>query len=125
MKTISTKNELRNAIENKLFPIKCVGEIGRQLTKKKKAAKKAKIAGLAMIAAGIAAIPFTGGASAAGVASGMGAMGLTATGLTIGGGTVAITTAELAILVGGSAAVLGILKGRKVRLQSDGSVIIE
>lgn len=46
-------------------------------------------------------------------------------GLTIGGGAIAISTAELAILVGGGVAIIAILKGRKIKLQPDGTVIVE
>lgn len=120
MKTVTTKAQLKAAIEQKQFPIKCVGEIGEQLKKKKKRAKRAKIGGALLMLGGIAAIPFTGGASAAGVAAGAGAMGLT-----IGGGALVISTTELAILVGGGVAITGILKGRKIKLQADGSVVVE
>lgn len=120
MATVSTKAALKRAVENKQFPIRCTGEIAEQLKKKKKRSKRAKITGGALALAGLAAIPFTGGASA--VATGA---GLTAMGLTIGGGAVAISTAELAILVGGGIAMTAILKGRKVKLQPDGSVIVE
>lgn len=117
MVIVKTKNELKRAIERKQFPIKCVGELATQLTKKKKRAKKAKIVG-ALLALGGVAIPFSGGASAAATATGLTAMGLTV-------GSVAISTAELAILVGGGVAITAILKGRKTKLQPDGSVTVE
>lgn len=120
MVTVSTKAQLKAAIEQKQFPIKCVGEIAEQMRKKKKRATKTKIAGAAIALAGVAAIPFTGGASA--VATGA---GLTAMGLTVGGGTLIISTAELAILVGGGIAITAILKGRKIKYQADGSVMVE
>lgn len=116
MKTVSTKKELKIAIEQKQFPIKCIGEIAQELKKKKKRSKASIVGGVALLVAGTAAIPFTGGASAAGAAAG--AMALTA-------GSLVISTAELAILVGGGIALAGILKGRKVKLDSDGSVTIE
>lgn len=118
MVIVKTKNELKRAIERKQFPIKCVGELATQLTKKKKRAKKAKIGGALLALGGLVAIPFTGGASAAATATGLTAMGLTV-------GSVAISTAELAILVGGGVAITAILKGRKVKLQPDGSVTVE
>lgn len=117
--TVSTKEQLKTAIERKEFPIRCIGAAAEMLIKKKKRAKRAKLAGGLMALAGIAAIPFTAGLSSSAVAA-----GLTA-GLTIGGGGIAISTAELAILVGGGIAIIGILKGRKVRLNADGSVLIE
>lgn len=65
----------------------------------------AKIGGAAFAVGGIlAAIP-TAGAS----------LGATAIGLTIG--TFTISAAELAILFGGSAVILAILKGRGVKLK--------
>ena len=115
MTTVTTKSELKRAIEQKQFPIKCVGEIASQLKRKKKRSKAAKIAGASMIVAGLAAMPFTGGTSAAGVAAGASAMGL----------TIGISAAELAILVGGGVAVTAVLKGRKVRLGANGSVVVE
>lgn len=60
----------------------------------------------------VAAIPFTGGASAAGVAIGAG--------LTIG--TVTISTTELAIICGTVIALKGIDKGCKVKFSPDGGV---
>ncbi len=123
MVTVRTKAALKRAIENKQFPIRCTGEIADQIKnfkKKKKRTKRSIITGGALALGGLAAIPFTGGASA--IATGA---GLTAMGLTIGGGVVAISAAELAILVGGSVAIYAILKGRKVKLQPDGTVIVE
>ena len=113
--TVSTKEQLKAAIERKEFPIRCVGKAAEMLIKKKKKAKRVKIAGVLVALAGIAALPFTAGMSSTAVAAG----------LTIGGGGIAISTVELAILVGGGVAVLGVLKGRKVKLNADGSVLIE
>lgn len=114
MVTVSTKAQLKAAIEQKQFPIKCVGEIAEQMRKKKKRTTKTKIAGAAIALAGVAAIPFTGGASAVVTGAGLTAMGLT------------ISVTELAILVGGGVAIVAILKGRKITAQVDGkSVIIE
>lgn len=125
MITVYTKDELKRAIEKKQFPIKCVGELASQLTKKKKRAKKAKIGGALVALGGLAAIPFTGGASAAATAAGLTTMGFTATGITLTVGALTISAAELAILVGGGVAITAILKGRKVKLQPDGSVTVE
>lgn len=113
--TVRTKEQLKTAIERKEFPIRCVGKAAEMLIKKKKNAKRAKIAGGLIALAGVAAIPFTAGVSSTAVGAG----------LAIGAGVVVISTAELAILVGGGVAVLGILKGRKVKLNKDGSVLIE
>lgn len=119
MVTVTTKDQLKQAISNKQFPILCKGEIAHQLKRRKKISRAAKIGGAALAIGGIAAIPFTGGASAAATAT-----GLTAMGLTIGAGGVAISTAELAILVGGGVAITGILKGKVVKLNPDGTVIV-
>ncbi len=120
MTTVYTKEELQKAIKRKEFPISCRGEIAEQLKKRKKRSKAAKLGGAAVVIAGLAALPFTGGASA-----GAAAMGLTATAAATAAATVGISAAELAILVGGGVAIFAILKGRKVRLEKDGSVTVE
>lgn len=121
MVTVSTKSALKTAIANKQFPIRCTGMLAEEMKRtKKSSSKRSKIAGGALALAGLAALPFTGGASAAATGA-----GLTAMGLAIGGGTIAISTAELAILVGGGVAIVGILKGRRIKLQPDGTVIVE
>ena len=112
--TVRTKEQLKTAIERKEFPILCVGKAAEMLIKKKKKAKRAKIAGGLIALAGIAALPFTAGVSSTAIGAG----------LTIGAGGVVISTAELSILVGGGVAVLGILKGRNVKLNRNGSVLI-
>ena len=117
MITVYTKEELRRAIECKNFPIECRGEIATQLRKRKKASKAAKVGGVLLIAGSLLTLPFTGGASAAGL--GAGVMGLTI------GEAVTISTAELAILVGGGVALTAIIKGRSVELRPDGSVIVK
>lgn len=123
MTIVETKEELKKAIERKEFPISCRGKIAEQLKKRKKRSKAAKLGGAAVAIAGLAALPFTGGASATGIAAGAAAMGLTATAAATA--TVAISAAELSILVGGGVAVLGILKGRKIRLEKDGYITVE
>jgi hypothetical protein len=60
-----------------------------------------------LVVASIATIPFTGGASAAGVAAG----------LTIGGGALVLTAGELAILCGFALGMYGIYKGSKVKFK--------
>lgn len=115
MVTVYTKEELAKAIENKTPKILCKGEVAKEFIKKKRRRGFAKIAGVAMIAGGIVALPFTGGASAAGIAAGAG--------LTIG--TVVISTTELAIICGTIIAVTGILKNAKVTFNADGSVVVE
>lgn len=117
MTTVYTKAQLKSAIEQKQFPIKCKGEIAERLKKRKKLAKSAKIGGAALVFGGLLAMPFTGGTSVAAIGTGLG--------LTIGSGWLVISTAELAILVGGGVAITGILKGRKVKLMPDGAVTID
>lgn len=95
--------------------ILCKGEIARQLAKKKKRKRAARIGvGGALIIGGIVAIPLTGGASL------LGTLGAAAVGLTVG--TITISAAELAILLGGVVALTGIVSGGKVTFKNDGSV---
>ena len=117
--TVGTKEQLKAAIKRKEFPIRCVGEAAQMLIKNKKKAKRTKIAGCLIALAGIAALPFTAGMSSTAVVAGL------TIGVGGGGGGIVISAAELAILVGGGVASLGVLKGRKVRLNSDGCVLIE
>ena len=117
MKTVFTKEELRKAIENKQFPIVCKGLIASQLRKKKKVSNAAKAGGLILMTGSLLSIPFSGGASAIGIGAGAAAMGLTI-------GAVTISTAELAILIGGGVAITAILKGRSIELRPDGTVIV-
>lgn len=105
MKTVSTKSELEQALKAGETHLLLKGELAKAISKKKSRSKAAKIGGAVLAGAGIlAAIP-TAGVS----------LGATAIGLTIG--TVTITAAELAILFGGSAVILAILKGRGVKLK--------
>ncbi len=120
MVTVSTKAALKTAIENNQFPIQCTGEVAEVLKKKKKKFKRIRYLAGTLIVVSLVTIPITGGISAIGTG-----LGLTAMGLTIGGGVIAISTAELAILVGGGVAILAILKGEKVILQKDGTVTVE
>lgn len=119
---VTNKSELEKALKAKKFPIKIKGEYAIQLSKKyhtkKKVKKTAMIGGAVTAIASAAAIPFTGGGSAAGVAAGVSAMGLT---LSIGTATVAMTAGELAILCGfalGAGAIAGgLLSSRKLTVK--------
>lgn len=115
MVTVYTKEELAKAIENRTPQILCKGEVAKEFVNKKKRKKLATVAGAAMIVGGIAALPFTGGTSAAGIVAGAG--------LTVG--TVVISTTELAIICGTIIALAGILKGAKITYNADGSVVVE
>lgn len=92
------------------------GEIAEKIIRKKKRKKGAVIGGIALVVGGLAALPFTGGVSAAGILGGLG--------LTVG--AVTISAAELAILEGGSVTVYGIYKGYNVEFKSgpDGPVVV-
>lgn len=114
MVTVYTKQELAKAIANRTPQILCKGEVAKDFFKRRKRQKVGKIAGAAMVVGGIIALPFTGGASAAGIAAGA---ALTT-------GTVVISTAELAIICGAIIAVTGVLKGAEVKFNPDGTVSV-
>ena len=119
MITVTTKQEFEQALQNREPLILCKGDAAKPFLKQRKRKRGAIIGGVIVAVAGVAAIPFTGGASA------IGSMGVIA-GLTAG--TLTITTAELAIICGTAIAITGILKGGKVRFVTsaqDGSVSVE
>ncbi len=115
MKTVTTTKELEDAIKAGETKILLKGEIADKIRAKKKRKKGALIGGIGLAAAGLIALPFTGGASSAGIIGGIG--------LTIG--SLTISAAELAILVGGSVAIFGIHKGYNIKFNGDGSVTVE
>lgn len=117
MVTVSTKEGLKKAIENRETKILVIGELAKTMRKKAKVKKVSAAGAAALIIGGVVAIPFSGGASA-----GLTAMGLTAMGLTVG--TVTVSTAELAILCGFTLCVIGLCKKCKVKFNPDGSVEI-
>ena len=104
MRTVRTENELKAAFETKEKKIVVVGQMAKDMAQKSQRKKKAKATGIAVALASLAAIPFTLGGSAAGVALGMG--------LTIG--TLSLSATELAILCGTAVAIYGIQKASKV-----------
>jgi hypothetical protein len=106
MRTVRTEDELKAAFAAKEEKILVKGPMAEKMIKRAKTKKAAKIGGIAMIVASLAAIPFTFGASAAGVATGMG--------LTIGGGTLVLSAGELAILCAFALGVYGLSKDSKV-----------
>ena len=100
MIVVRTKEELQEAIKNKVDSIRIEGPYAktfanavRSRRRKAKVAKGAIGFGALAVIGGLAAAPFTGGASLAGTV-----MGATAMGLTVG--TVTISTAELAMILG-------------------------
>lgn len=108
MRTVRTEEELKAAFAAKESRIIVKGPMAEKMVKKAKTKKAAKIGGIALVVASLAAIPFTGGASAAGVAAG----------LTIGGSALVLTASELAILCGFALAMYGLSKGSKVKFKT-------
>ena len=97
MVTVRTKQELEVALKNKATSIRIEGPYAKTFanavrSRKRKIKVAAGVGALALIG-GVAAAPFTGGASLAGSAAGLAAMGLTI-------GTITISTAELAMILG-------------------------
>lgn len=107
---VTTKDELERAVKDNAEKIVITGDLAKKIIstqKKKSIVKRAGIASVVLsavaAAAGLAAAPFTGGASAvAGVSF--------ATAALTGGG-ITLTTAEVAILVVGALGALGISVG--------------
>ena len=128
MVTVYTKEELAKAIENKTTKILCKGDVANEITKevlnKRNRNRLGTFAGLAMIAAGTVALPFTGGMSAAGIAAGAGIAAIAARAV-LKLGPIEMSPGELAIICGTIIAVLAILKGMRVTFKPDGSVIVE
>ena len=120
MITVTTKEELELALNNKEPNILVKGDLAKVMRKKRKIKKSAMISGAGMILAGFALIPFTGGASI--TASVMGFTAVTSAGTTVG-----ISTAEVAILTGLAALGLGtisiaLLKEYSFEYTPDGGV---
>ena len=118
MKTVYTKTALIKAFEEKEQVICAKGHVARIIKSKIKRRKyQAILSGVILCGISLAAIPFTGGFSSAGVATGVSVFGLTM-------GSVTITTAELAIICGTILGLGSIIAGAKVTFSSD-HVIIE
>lgn len=116
MVTVRTKSEFQEAIRNREPLIRVVGSLANDFRKKKKKSNVTKAAGVLGIIGSLAALPFTGGASAAGIIAG-------GTALTVG--TVTISALEIVAIIGGTVAIIGVLRGAKVKFNSDGSVEVE
>ena len=97
MITVRSKQELEVALKNKTASVRIEGPYAKTFANAVRSRRrKAKVAigfGALAVIGGLAAAPFTGGASLAGTV-----MGATAMGLTVG--TVTIRTAELAMILG-------------------------
>lgn len=111
---ITTKEKLAKAIKSGQSRIIVGGELANEIIRKDKRKRNMKIGGTALLIGSLAAIPFTGGVSAAGAAA---AMGLTA-------GSFTISTAELFLLCGTSVALVGLSKGYNVKFDHN-TVILE
>ena len=97
MIVVGTKEELQEAIKNKVDSIRIEGPyagiVAQKIRSRKKVKKVAIGVGTLALVGGVIAAPFTGGASLAGSVAGATAMGLTV-------GTITISTAELAMILG-------------------------
>ena len=97
MIVVRTKEELQEAIKNKVDSIRIEGPyagiVAQKIRSRKKVKKVAIGVGTLALVGGVIAAPFTGGASLAGSAVGLTAMGLTV-------GVITITTTQLAMLLG-------------------------
>lgn len=111
MKNVYNEAELAQAIKQKESCIAVYGNVAKKFRNLKKKKRAAKIGGGLLFLGGLAAAPFTGGTSAAGVCA------LTADFLTI-------STAELAIICGTAIALAGLSRNYDVEFKSDGSVIL-
>lgn len=97
MVVVRTKDELQEAIKNKVDSIRIEGPyagiVAQKIRSRKKVKKMAMGVGALALVGGVVAAPFTGGVSLAGSVAGATAMGLTV-------GTITISTAELAMILG-------------------------
>ena len=127
MIVVRTKEELQEAIKNKVDSIRIEGPYAGIVAQKIRSRKKVKkvsigVGALALVGGGVIAAPFTGGASLAGSAVGLTAMGLTV-------GAVTLTTTQLAMLlgVGGSLFAYSIHEKYSLKLVKDkeGNVSVE
>ena len=130
MITVYTLAELESALKRREKKILVRGAAAiaiRAKVQKRKRLKKAAGTGVLLAIAGLALAPFTGGTSA--VATTPAIFGLTtagsATAITAFTTALTISTTELAILVGGSIAMVALLKDRRVKFNPDGSVLID
>lgn len=126
MIVVRTKEELQEAIKNKVDSIRIEGPyagiVAQKIRSRKKVKKGAIGVGTLALVGGVIAAPFTGGASLAGSAVGLTAMGLTV-------GAVTLTTTQLAMLlgVGGSLLAYSIHEKYSLKLVKDkeGNVSVE
>ena len=128
MITVYNKQELQEALKNKGQKIRVEGsyanELAQKIHRKKKVSKAVMVGGAVVALGGLAAAPFTGGASLDGSAAGIAAMGITA-----GATAVTLTTAQLALILGVSASLLGYAIHKKYKItikrDKDGGTVVE
>lgn len=125
MVVVRTKEELQEAIKNKVDSIRIEGPYAGIVAQKIRSRKKKKMAmgvGTLALVGGVVAAPFTGGASLAGSAAGLTAMGLAV-------GAVTLTTTQLAMLLGVGGPLLAYSIHEKYSLKSvkdkEGNVSVE
>ncbi len=118
MVVVRTKEELQEAIKNKVDSIRIEGPyagiVAQKIRSRKKVKKVAIGVGTLALVGGVIAAPFTGGASLAGSVAGATAMGLTV-------GTITISTAELAMILGFAAYVIN--KKYKIKIGKEDEYI--
>ena len=118
MIVVRTKEELQEAIKNKVDSIRIEGPyagiVAQKIRSRKKVKKMAIGVGTLALVGGVIAAPFTGGASLAGSVAGATAMGLTV-------GTITISTAELAMILGFAAYVIN--KKYKIKIGKEDEYI--
>lgn len=118
MVVVRTKEELQEAIKNKVDSIRIEGPyagiVAQKIRSRKKVKKVAIGVGTLALIGGVIAAPFTGGASLAGSVAGATAMGLTV-------GTITISTAELAMILGFAAYVIN--KKYKIKIGKEDEYI--
>lgn len=127
MITVTSKTELKNAINAGEKHILCKGNIAKELRRRcivRKINRRGVWAAVMMAAACLAVAPVTGGTSLIGIgalSTGLAATSVAAAGLTVG--SVTISAVELVIICGTLAA----LFGHKIHLtaHSDGSVSMD
>lgn len=128
MITVYNKQELQETLKNKGQKIRVEGsyanELAQKIHRKKKVSKAVMVGGAVVALGGLAAAPFTGGASLAGSAAGIAAMGITA-----GATAVTLTTAQLALILGVPASLLGYAIHKKYKItikrDKDGGTVVE
>ena len=122
MITVYNKQELQEALKNKGQKIRVEGsyanELAQKIRRKKKVSQAVMVGGAVVALGGLAAAPFTGGASLAVSEAVMAAKGFTV-------GAVTLTTAELALILGFSVYVIH--KNCKIQIKRDkgGDVVVE